>query len=157
MLLDADDVVIVDLTPEELQARLRAGKVYPAERVDAALLNFFTTANLRTLREVALREVAGAVDERIQRDIPAPGRRRAPRLAERVMVVARPERGAQRLVRPGVAGRPPPRRRARRGVPGGRASTSEGRRQRDLLREPRRDPRRPLPARCPVRSWPRPS
>ena len=64
---------MVDLTPEELQARLRAGKVYPAERVEAALLNFFTTANLGTLREVALREVAGAVDEQIQRAGPRPG------------------------------------------------------------------------------------
>ncbi|MGD9570655.1 MAG: histidine kinase [Thermoleophilia bacterium] len=91
VLLEADEVVIVDLTPEALQARLRAGKIYPSDRVDAALLNFFTTSNLHTLREVALREVAGAVDERIQRE--------APVLAERVMVVARPEPGAQRLVR----------------------------------------------------------
>ncbi len=97
VLLEADEVVIVDLTPEALQARLRAGKIYPAERVDAALLNFFTTSNLHTLREVALREVAGAVDERIQRD--APRAVDEPALAERVMVVARPEPGAQRLVR----------------------------------------------------------
>ncbi len=104
VLLEADEVVIVDLTPEALQARLRAGKVYPAERVDAALLNFFTTANLHTLREVALREVAGAVDEQIQRDAPRaadglPEPNGVPHLAERVMVVARPEVGAQRLVR----------------------------------------------------------
>ena len=100
IMLDADEVVLVDLTPEALQARLRAGKVYPAERVEAALLNFFTSANLGTLREVALREVAGAVDERIQRDLPGPagGGEIAP-IADRVMVVARPERGAQRLVR----------------------------------------------------------
>ncbi len=100
VLLDADEVVLVDLTPEALQARLRAGKVYPSERVEAALLNFFTTANLDTLREVALREIAGAVDERIHRDPPgtAGGAEPAP-IADRVMVVARPERGAQRLVR----------------------------------------------------------
>ncbi len=42
VLLDADEVILVDLTPEALQARLRAGKVYPAERVESALLNFFT-------------------------------------------------------------------------------------------------------------------
>ena len=94
VLLDADEVILVDLTPEALQARLRAGKIYPAERVESALLNFFTTANLGTLREVALREVAGAVDEQSQRADPAPGepgseRRRRP-LAERVMVIARP-------------------------------------------------------------------
>jgi two-component system sensor histidine kinase KdpD len=101
MLLEADDVVLVDITPEALQSRLRAGKVYPAERVDGALLNFFTTQNLSTLREVALREVAGAVDEQMQRDAPAPdfGGTSPPPLEERVMVLARPERGAQRLVR----------------------------------------------------------
>jgi two-component system sensor histidine kinase KdpD len=100
VLLDADEVVLVDLTPEALQARLRAGKIYPAERVESALLNFFTTANLDTLREVALREIAGAVDARIHRDPPgATGRAEPAPIAERVMVVARPERGAQRLVR----------------------------------------------------------
>jgi two-component system, OmpR family, sensor histidine kinase KdpD len=102
VLLDADEVVLVDLTPEALQARLRAGKVYPADRVDAALLNFFTASNLGTLREVALREVAGAVDERMHRDLPAPGGGGSGEpvpIADRVMVVTRPERGAQRLVR----------------------------------------------------------
>ena len=127
VLLDADDVVMVDLTPQELQERLRAGKVYPAERVDAALVNFFTTANLSTLREVALREVAGAVDERIPRPGPA-------LLAERVMVIARPERGAQRLVRQAWRG-------ARRlgaeldVVCPEDGLDEEGRRQRDLVRE----------------------
>jgi two-component system sensor histidine kinase KdpD len=99
VLLDADEVVLVDLTPEALQARLRAGKIYPSERVEAALLNFFTTANLDTLREVALREIAGAVDERIHRDPAGTAGRAEPAIADRVMVVARPERGAQRLVR----------------------------------------------------------
>jgi two-component system sensor histidine kinase KdpD len=85
-----------------LQTRLRAGKVYPTERVEAALLNFFTTANLGTLREIALREVADSVDERVKRDTPGPGvvLQGAPApLVERVMVVVRPELGAQRLTR----------------------------------------------------------
>jgi two-component system sensor histidine kinase KdpD len=102
VLLDADEVVLVDLTPEALQTRLRAGKVYPTERVEAALLNFFTTANLGTLREIALREVADSVDERVKRDTPGPGvvLQGAPApLVERVMVVVRPELGAQRLTR----------------------------------------------------------
>lgn len=102
VLLDADEVVLVDLTPEALQARLRAGKVYPAERVEAALLNFFTSPNLGTLREIALREVADSVDERVKRDTPGPGvvlqGVPAP-LVERVMVVVRPVLGAQRLTR----------------------------------------------------------
>lgn len=102
VLLDADEVVLVDLTPEALQARLRAGKVYPTERVESALLNFFTSTNLSTLREVALREVAGAVDDHLQRGAARPTRvldAAQIAVAERVMVVARPERGAQRLVR----------------------------------------------------------
>jgi two-component system sensor histidine kinase KdpD len=106
VLLEADDVVLVDLTPDALQARLRAGKVYPLERVDQALLSFFTTPNLSALREVSLREVAGAVDEQLQREPPprlrgnGAGAAAVP-LAERVMVLARPERGGQRLVRRG--------------------------------------------------------
>jgi two-component system sensor histidine kinase KdpD len=127
VLLDADDVVLVDLTPAELQGRLRAGKVYPAERVDAALLNFFTTPNLSTLREVALLEVAGAVDEHIPRRVPQP-------IADRVMVVAHPRRGAQRLVR--HAWRAARRIGAELDVvcPEGRLD-EDGARQRDLMRE----------------------
>src|SRR4029077_10278412 len=54
----ADEVVLVDLTPEALQQRLRAGKVYAPERVDTALSNFFRADRLSALRELALREVA---------------------------------------------------------------------------------------------------
>jgi two-component system, OmpR family, sensor histidine kinase KdpD len=58
----ADEVVLIDLTPEALIARLRAGKVYPAERVPAALNNFFKIENLAALRETALRQVAEDVE-----------------------------------------------------------------------------------------------
>ena len=57
----ADEVVLIDLTPEALLERLRAGKVYPSERIDAALNNFFRIENLSALREVALRQVAEEV------------------------------------------------------------------------------------------------
>jgi two-component system sensor histidine kinase KdpD len=57
----ADEVVLIDLTPEALLDQLRAGKVYPAERIDAALNNFFKIENLSALREVALRQVAEEV------------------------------------------------------------------------------------------------
>src|SRR5262249_35850679 len=59
---EADEVVLVDLAPQALQERLRAGKVYPKERVDAALTNFFPGDNLSALRELALREVAEDVE-----------------------------------------------------------------------------------------------
>src|SRR5580698_2467092 len=58
----ADEVVLIDLTPEALIGRLRAGKVYPGESVDAALNNFFKIENLAALREVSLRQVAEEVE-----------------------------------------------------------------------------------------------
>ncbi len=60
----ADEVVLVDVTPEALIERLRAGKVYPRERVPAALNNFFKVENLSALRETALRQVAEDVEVR---------------------------------------------------------------------------------------------
>ena len=62
VLSSADEVVLVDLTPEALIARLRAGKVYRRERVQAALDNFFKIENLAALRETALRQVAEDVE-----------------------------------------------------------------------------------------------
>ncbi len=69
-LASADEVVLIDLTPEALIERLRAGKVYPQERVPAALNNFFKIENLSALRETALRHVAEGVE--IKRLAPSP-------------------------------------------------------------------------------------
>lgn len=71
----AEEVVLVDLTPEALIERLRAGKVYPGERVAAALNNFFKVENLAALRETALRQVAEDVELRRLVRPPAPIRR----------------------------------------------------------------------------------
>jgi two-component system sensor histidine kinase KdpD len=62
VLSSADEVVLIDLTPEALIGRLRAGKVYRPERVPAALNNFFKIENLSALRETALRQVAEDVE-----------------------------------------------------------------------------------------------
>jgi two-component system sensor histidine kinase KdpD len=70
VLAAADEVVLIDLTPEALIERLRAGKVYSRERVPAALNNFFKIENLSALRETALRHVAEGVE--IKRLAPAP-------------------------------------------------------------------------------------
>ncbi len=70
VLAAADEVVLIDLTPEALIERLRAGKVYSRERVPAALNNFFKIENLSALRETALRHVAEGVE--IKRLTPAP-------------------------------------------------------------------------------------
>ncbi len=62
VLSGADEVVLIDITPEALIGRLRAGKVYAADRVQAALNNFFKIENLAALRETALRQVAEDVE-----------------------------------------------------------------------------------------------
>jgi two-component system sensor histidine kinase KdpD len=101
----ADEVVLIDLTPEALLDRLRAGKVYPSERIDAALNNFFKIENLSALREVALRQVAeevgakrlttelvGTREESLAADAPQA-------VGERLLALIEPYPGAQRLVR----------------------------------------------------------
>ena len=106
VLASADEVVIVDLTPQALIERLRAGKVYPPERVPAALNNFFRTENLAALREVALRQVAERVEaHRLPRESSV---RRDDRIAEhagpqavgeRLLALITPEPRSQRIVR----------------------------------------------------------
>jgi two-component system, OmpR family, sensor histidine kinase KdpD len=59
---EADEVEIIDLPPEDLLARLKAGKVYAADRVSTATERFFRTPNLLALRELALRRTADRVD-----------------------------------------------------------------------------------------------
>ncbi|MHB8054415.1 MAG: PTS sugar transporter subunit IIA [Candidatus Aminicenantales bacterium] len=64
VLAEADQIVDVDLATEDLRRRLEEGRVYPAERIDAALANFFKPANLEKLRELTLRELAAQIDLR---------------------------------------------------------------------------------------------
>ena len=59
----ADEVVVVDVTPETLQERLRDGKIYAPEKIDSSLNNFFQRRNLAALRELALREVADNIED----------------------------------------------------------------------------------------------
>jgi two-component system sensor histidine kinase KdpD len=63
----ADQIVNIDLPAEDLQERLQAGKIYPKERIEAALANFFTQKNLTRLREMTLTETANFLDRK-QRD-----------------------------------------------------------------------------------------
>jgi len=60
----AEEIVVIDLPPEDLQERLRAGKIYAPERVERALRGFFRADTLAALRQLALREVANAVEVR---------------------------------------------------------------------------------------------
>jgi two-component system sensor histidine kinase KdpD len=103
----ADDVVLIDVTPQSLIERLRAGKVYPGERVEAALNNFFKVENLSALREVALRQVAEEVEaKRIPAESPPRGRddrlivTAAPQaIGERLLALITPKPESQRIVR----------------------------------------------------------
>jgi two-component system sensor histidine kinase KdpD len=110
VLTGADEVVLIDLTPEALIARLRGGKIYPGENVDAALNNFFKIENLAALREVSLRQVAEEVEskrlilteaetlgtrapeERVASEVPKA-------VGERLLALVRPQASSQRLIR----------------------------------------------------------
>ncbi len=93
----ANEVVLVDLAPEALQERLKAGKVYPGHQVERALLNFFTLDNLGALRELALREVAEDVEQR--REAVILDRLSQQAVAERVLALVTPDPRSQRLLR----------------------------------------------------------
>ncbi|MBD2870233.1 universal stress protein [Paenibacillus arenilitoris] len=62
----ADEVQLIDVAPQSLQERMREGKIYAMDKVDQALGNFFKSGNLIALRELALREIADDVDERLE-------------------------------------------------------------------------------------------
>ena len=64
VLAEADQVVNVDLAPEDLQQRLEAGAIYPKDRIPGAMENYFKSANLEQLRELTLRELASQIDFR---------------------------------------------------------------------------------------------
>ena len=64
VLSEADQIVNVDLTPEDLRKRLAEGKIYKEDKIQTALENFFTQANLEKLRELTLRELAAQIDTR---------------------------------------------------------------------------------------------
>ncbi|HOY05837.1 MAG TPA: sensor protein KdpD [Saprospiraceae bacterium] len=75
----ADEVVNIDLTADELVARLRAGKIYAPEKVEIALTNFFQPEKILQLRELALREVAHQVERKIEAEVPRSGQLRTER------------------------------------------------------------------------------
>ena len=97
----ASEVVNVDVTVQELQSRLRQGKVYTPDKVEQALTHFFRETNLSTLRELALRAVADEVGEkaasRRQREGLEPAL-----IPERVMVCMSSSADAPRVIRAGA-------------------------------------------------------
>lgn len=69
VLREADEVVNIDLTAEELITRLKEGKIYREDKIDAALRNFFKSESILQLRELALKEVAAQVERKVEAEV----------------------------------------------------------------------------------------
>jgi two-component system, OmpR family, sensor histidine kinase KdpD len=110
LLAQADEVVLIDITPQSLIERLQAGKIYRQDAIQPALDNFFKIENLAALREVSLRQVAQDVEaKRFPVDLAGVGSRghadrlidiTAPQaISERLLALVEPTPAAQRIVR----------------------------------------------------------
>ncbi len=95
----ADQIELVDMAPEAIRRRMAHGNIYPAERVDAALGNYFRTGNLGALRELALLWVADRVDDALQDYRDRHGIDRPWETRERVVVALTGTPDGERLVR----------------------------------------------------------
>ena len=98
----ADQIELVDMSPEALRRRLAHGNVYTPDRVDTALANYFRIGNLTALRELALLWVADKVDEGLQRYRAAHGITEAWETKERVVVALTGSPKGDQLVRRGA-------------------------------------------------------
>jgi two-component system sensor histidine kinase KdpD len=95
VLLSADEIELVDMSPHALRQRMRHGNVYPPERTQVALERFFTEANLTALRELSLRVVA----RRVEGQLEGVNHATLSLVSERVLVLVDGSRGSGRAVR----------------------------------------------------------
>jgi two-component system, OmpR family, sensor histidine kinase KdpD len=102
ILQQADEVVVVDLTPDALQNRLRRGSVYNPEKVPQALKNFFRKGNLNALRELVLRQAAEDVDEDLDAYMKREGIKGNWHTVERLMVCVSSSPNSKKLIRRGA-------------------------------------------------------
>lgn len=98
---EADEIELIDLPPDDLITRLKAGKVYVPEQVATAIERFFRKSNLIALRELALRRVADRVDASARASVAADRTSRAWLARDRVLVAIGPDAQAEQLVRAG--------------------------------------------------------
>jgi two-component system sensor histidine kinase KdpD len=96
VLLDADEIELVDMSPHALRQRMKHGNVYPADRAQVALDRFFTESNLTALRELSLRFVARRVEGQLEDTIAG---QRMPLVTDRVVVLVDGSPAAARAVR----------------------------------------------------------
>lgn len=104
LLEEADQVVVIDVTPETLEDRLRDGKIYAPEKIDQSLQNFFQRRNLIALRELALREVADNIEEDALEEAANGSKADAPfcNIHERLLVCVSTYPNAIQLIRRGA-------------------------------------------------------
>src|ERR1700692_3769435 len=93
-----NEIVLADLTPEALQTRMKRGDIYPLERAERALGNFFRSGNLIALRELALQQVARAVDRSLESYLEKEGLGSNLALRERIGVCISSSPAAQYLI-----------------------------------------------------------
>jgi two-component system sensor histidine kinase KdpD len=105
VLKQADEIVMVDLTPGALLNRLARGVVYPPERAHAALENFFKESTLVALRELAMRQAAYAIESRLPDEHPSPALADASAALmgaqDRLLLVVTPDPSSAALIRRG--------------------------------------------------------
>lgn len=99
---NADEVVVIDITPDALQNRLKRGNIYKNEIIDRALKNFFRKGNLNALREIALRHTAEGVDDDLNEYMKEHGINDNWYTVERVMVCISSSYSAKKLIRRGA-------------------------------------------------------
>ena len=99
---NASEIVVVDITPDALQSRLKRGNVYKSENIDRALKNFFRKGNLNALREIALRQTAEGVDEDLEEYMKEHGIKDNWYTVERVLVCISASPSSKKLIRRGA-------------------------------------------------------
>lgn len=97
---DADEIILIDLTPEGARARMEHGHIYPPAQAAAALENFFKPENLAALRELALRRTAQEVDEQLEEYMRESAKQRV-EVEEHVLVYIDPTVFSRTLIRRG--------------------------------------------------------
>ena len=101
ILTEANEVQLIDTPPEKLRDRLKQGLIYKPEKVEQSLKNFFRAGNLNALRELALREVADDVDERLENYKQEHGIGGMVGANEKILVCVHYGMNAERLIRRG--------------------------------------------------------
>jgi len=98
----AGEIVMADLTPQALKTRMKRGDVYPVDRAERALANFFRPGNLIALRELALRQVAQVVDKSLESHLEQEHLERSLGVRERIAVCISSNPGAQYMIARGA-------------------------------------------------------